>query len=196
MQHFLDDLLSGDLAERAVIAGGFAACPALASDIDVWVLDCVSPEETRDEIIKCWYVTGRMRVASPMMSKITLEPDNHSLIQGREHSAGYGATKEWQICRVGTVELLNSSKPFHILTTDCTSAFELVETFDISTHAVAFSPTTMHVTHGSKWTKLTEPPQKLRDTPTTAERLVKICGRYGQPNNYVGLRDKIRRTLG
>lgn len=195
MQHFLDDILSGDYAERAVIAGGFAACPALASDIDVWVLDCNDPEQAREDIIGCWKTLGRLGCGG-MLSKITIEEDNHVRVDGSEHSAGYGKSLEWNIVRVGIVELMNASKPFHVLTTDCEDATLLVDTFDISTHAIALYPATMRVVKGNKWTAINVPPVKLRDTPTTAARLQKLCTRYGTANNYVGLHNTLRRLIG
>jgi sulfur carrier protein ThiS len=66
----------------------------------------------------------------------------------------------------------------HLLVTTATCAYELVEAFDISTHAVAIEPDG-NVVKASTWTQVTLPPTMIRDTPTTRERMVKIAKRYG-----------------
>lgn len=144
------------------IAGGFAACPALAQDKDVWVFASeIEPGDAghrREELLK------------------------HLTEQGFEFEAedetrnAHGYEGMIDILKVATIR--TNDIPIHLLVTTADSVFDLMESFDISTHQIALTPEG-RVVRGSQFTSVTESPVKLRDTPTTDARMVKISQRYG-----------------
>ena len=158
------ELLPSDLANCAFIAGGYAACPALATDIDVWVYIQKESETLRE---------ARARILGWLESEMWPyeEEEANSRREGFDKD-GYSISS----VKVAVVRSPHWSHPVHIIVTNAQPA-ELLETFDISTHQVAI--VFGNVVKGSKWTPVTQPPVMLRNTPTTPERMEKIRTRYG-----------------
>jgi hypothetical protein len=162
-------LLPEDLQQQAFIAGGYAACPALALDMDIWVR--VNGDETmhdaKQRIIDwlentMWpYEAATTRLSSPGV-----------ILGGRD---GYDHL-DINVLKVATVKSVYLTHPYHIMVVNVDPA-TLIEAFDISTHQIALA--WGNVIKGSGWTPITEPPRMLRRTPTTPERMEKIAARYG-----------------
>jgi hypothetical protein len=161
-------LLPPDLEGSAFIAGGYAACPALATDIDLWVYVAgESLADARDRIL-LWLQTEMWPYETqednrPQLADSTI--DGYSIISSK----------------VAIVRSPHLSHPIHIMV--CAGSIqELLETFDISTHQIALS--FGGVIKGPRWTPITERPVIIRSatgisTQKTQERLGKIATRYG-----------------
>ena len=150
----------------AFIAGGYAACPALAADMDVWV--SVRPAQaTLDEV--------REQLLAHLAD---WDFGNFSFTEEMEtrQCEGYQGMPGALILKVAKVQV--GALTVHLLLTDG-DVFSLLESFDISTHQIAL--TERGAVKGSMWTPITEPPIKLRDTPTTDARMEKIRARYAHP---------------
>lgn len=158
------NILPPDLEASAYIAGGYAACPALASDLDLWVY--VQPE--RDTLANV-----RQRVLDWLENEMwpyEAEENTHKMIG--EDANGYSLAS----MKVSTVRSPHWSHPVHIMVTTAQPR-DLIETFDISTHQIAI--VFGQVIKGSGWTPIIEPPVVLKMTSTTPERLEKIRKRFG-----------------
>lgn len=167
-------LLPPDMMDSAFIAGGYAACPALARDIDLWVTvpQGESLRGARNEIL-AWLEIE--------MWPYEAEADNLIRNLGKAND-GYTA------CLTGKVAIVRSphmTHPIHIMVTSVSPA-DLLETFDVSTHQVAI--VFGNVIKGTGWTPVTEPPRMLKMTPTTPERMEKIAARYGHSLTPQGTR--------
>lgn len=139
------------------IAGGWAACPQLASDQDVWILArAPDPEVVLAE-------RDRLLDAFP---EITPQ-GNLSLVDTQAMYGDLGQT----IAKVGTIDTR------HILVTGADGVRDLLDAFDISTHQCAITPEFQFV-KGRCWTPITVMPQKLRQTEKTDARFEKIAARY------------------
>ncbi len=164
------ELLPADLMGSAFIAGGYAACPALARDLDVWVL---APEAEDLE-------SARERILAHLES--TMWPYEALDWMTEE----YGTT---HAMLVATVRSSHLTHPVQILVTH-SQPIDLLETFDISTHQVAL--VLGNVVKGSSWTPVTEPPVMLRRSPSTPVRMAKIAKRFGHPAPFDILNPEVR----
>ena len=146
------------------IAGGYAACPALATDVDIWVM---SPDDA---------IAEHERLALHLRSVC---PDESLLIDPAPNTdAGFHQQEEYlnsQTLKVA--QLWKDGREFHILVTRQTLE-EVLEGFDISTHQVALTSTGRVVT-GKSWTPPHVRPVELISMPRTAARMAKICSRFG-----------------
>lgn len=154
------------------IAGGWAACPALAKDQDIWVLVDADgdPHFLREE---------RDRLLSHLRQQfgdLVVEHDSERLSDPKDYD-----NTMVRILKVAQFRL--EGREIHLLIADAPSASYLLRTFDISTHQVAIEDTGGVVT-GEGWTGPHEPPVMLQETPTTHERLVKIAMRYGHVKTF------------
>ncbi len=149
------------------IAGGFAACPALASDIDLWVYGVRTHElqVRRAEIL--------LHIAGSDFNVSTEGGDNVKSEEYEEEDFGISILK---VGRIG-IGRGNGNTPVHIMVTDAKTPLELLHHFDISTHAVAIDRYGSVIKH-PKWTKVTATPVALREHSTTEDRLTKIIARY------------------
>ncbi len=158
------ELLPADLMGSAFIAGGYAACPALARDLDVWVYTNSEVESMEDV---------RARILTHLESDVwpyeTADEDTRLAGMRDDNYPIF-------VLKVATVRSVHLTHPIHILVVN-QQPVDLLETFDISTHQVAL--VFGRVVKGSGWTPVTVPPVKLRDTPTTNERMARIAARYG-----------------
>lgn len=156
--------------ERAYIAGGWAACPSLADDMDVWIL--ATTEEANDPDFKLEDLRAEVLVRlNAVGSKLRpIEEDS-------EETGNYGGV-EIKIRKVGYIKRAGF-QTIHIMVTDAPIIEAVLANFDISTHQVAITPTGQ-VVLGASWTSITEPPQVIegRENEHTPGRLEKITKRY------------------
>ena len=154
------DILSAHMYDVAFIAGGYAACPALASDIDVWV--------RRDE---SGFQVARAAILQHLGNEFfNFDEQQNEVVEQGELAPGYSVN----IQKVAIVHNA-ANLPVHIMLTNCT-AEQLIEGFDISTHQVAL--TSQGVVKGSGFTPVFIEPRVLQNTTTTPERMRKIAARY------------------
>jgi hypothetical protein len=155
----------------AFIAGGFAACPSLADDIDVWVM--VSKSKVPSVVAE---LTAHLntRELEGGYGRFEAQPSADAKI--RAHATGDYPVESM---RVGKFTAYGYSHPFHVIVTSGT-AQEVLDKFDISTHMVAITST--GVVTGDGWTPVTEPPIAFRNTALTPQRLQKIAKRFGHPD--------------
>lgn len=145
---------------RWCVAGGYAACPALARDVDVWVYGIKGDvlESRRDEIAGHIRTTGyTFLVSDETRQAPTYEHDTVTIL------------------KVGTVEEVT---PIHIMVTDAMTPMMILEGFDVSTHAVAIMPDGIVVTH-PRWTAPHLPPREIRINEKTPDRMARIAARFG-----------------
>lgn len=174
------DLLPADLQPNAFIAGGFAACPALAADIDVWV--SINGDAAMLDA-ECARVLAHLRDAA---GYVYVEQDGEG--SRREQFATHpsmardqfvtssfeGYHLSLRIRRVATVWKLGKL-PYHIILVNG-DVDEVLSSFDISTHQCAL--TVRGFVTGEQWTPLNEPPLVITQKYTTDERIDRISARY------------------
>lgn len=159
------------LYPRAFIAGGYAACPAKASDIDVWVMS-KRLAETRDEIL----------------DHLDANQVGYDLSQaGTRTETASEAYDELPmvVVKVGHVTV-RGYLPVHIMVTDAPDAQCLLSGFDISTHQVAILANGSMLM-GQEWTSLAVLPIQLRETSSTTDRMAKITARYAEDRALQGV---------
>lgn len=157
---FPPGLIPTEIEYRAFIAGGWAACPALATDMDVWVM-----ADTTDVDAYRQMLLDHLR-AERRYSFLEQEP-------GEETIKYEGVT-----CTIRKVAIVYAGgRPVHLMVTDGT-LLAVLENFDISTHQIAIT-WNGEVVPGPDWTPITEPPRVLQNVnDKTQARLEKICQRY------------------
>jgi hypothetical protein len=169
-------LLPGMYQEQWCVAGGYAACPALADDQDVWVY--AVPTEDLDAVRRVLLShLSEWRIGRPRGPFFENEMDTRTV-------AGYQHPRN--VRKVAKVYIPYPAKPIHLLVTDAMAPGEIIEGFDISTHAVAIDYTG-RVWKASQFTPPHLPPVKLLDTDTTPERMAKITTRFGHPYKEVSI---------
>jgi hypothetical protein len=147
------------------IAGGWAACPALADDMDVWLYGI---QDDNDEDGGGEHERIRGLLADNFVR------DYGSAFEEQNTKTTYLAGG--LVTRVGYIS--DGGVKLHVLITDQSRPIDLVEAFDISTHAVAITSEGMAI-KSKRWTPVNVPPKKLADTSTTDARMEKICARFG-----------------
>lgn len=155
------------------VAGGYAACPALAQDIDVWVWGVATDD----------LETVRARLVQHLFDTYTL-----SKVQSgtdTRKAPNYSQPTQITILKVAEVKDVQFSfggytttKPIQIMVTDAASPEQILFGFDISTHQIAIMPDGV-VWKGANWTAPHVPPVKLLDTAKTEERMQRIAARFG-----------------
>jgi hypothetical protein len=181
-----NNLLPSDLQEIAFIAGGFAACPALASDVDVWVpvLGDVSVlNAARTRILSHLRLHGfNFEEQDGRGSKREQFALDRSLSRDIFVSSTFeGYHLSLLIRRVATVSA-QGSLPYHIIIVNG-EVDDVLSSFDISTHQCAL--TVRGFVAGEDWTPLHEDPKVITLKYTTAERLLKIRNRYAHLRRVV-----------
>lgn len=137
------------------IAGGYAACPALAGDCDVWIygIDKDDLDTARQSLL--------VRLADDIEPQDNPERDDPEAYLGACYTL-----------KVGVLGLR------HILVTSAGGVRELLDGFDISTHQCAITSEGAFVA-GDNWTQIWRQPHVLRvGGAHTADRLIKIVDRY------------------
>lgn len=157
-----ENLVPKVFSSAAFIAGGYAACPTLATDIDVWV-QCEDLDEARTSLL-AHLATNRF-VYQPQDEASSFEGDG----------CGYEDITA-NIQKVALV-MVPGYKPIHLLVTDAPPLMLLLN-FDISTHQIAL--TDSGEIRSPEWTALDQEPLvvKNHDTSKTVERLARITARY------------------
>lgn len=164
-------LSNGEIAYTATgsstnwcIAGGFAACPGLAGDCDVWVLGVEQEYPARKAIL----------VRLEKFHIPHTREENNPLDQSFYFLGSGDAAPRilcWKVAKLADGR--------QIILTSAVNAQELLENFDISTHQCALTSEGEFV-KGEGWTSITEPPVMLKQTPNTPARMRKITDRYAQ----------------
>jgi hypothetical protein len=161
------------------IAGGFAACPALAGDVDVWVYgvkhdDVVTTQAQLIAHIEQWCAANNVKRPIWPEKRYCFEKQAES----REFFA-YGQVAV-RIEKIGVLYSPRSArvKPIHLMVTDAYTPGEIVRGFDISTHAVAIDSTGRIWKHDT-FTAPHQPPAVLTTNEKTAGRYSRICQRFG-----------------
>lgn len=159
------------------IAGGWAACPALGEDRDVWVFNLgkATLEAKRDELGA--HVLKRYR------HRVTLSTETREAPGYEQEETGV------TILKVADISLsqpypgdrgAGHSAKIHLMVTDALSPLHILQGFDISTHAIAIDATGTIWKH-PKWTSVVEPPVILYESRSgkTPARMQRICQRFG-----------------
>jgi hypothetical protein len=142
------------------IAGGYAVCPALATDRDVFVQTTGNLEDIRAMLLDYMRANGFTVVEE---SKVDVS------------DAYDGGIVE--ISKVGKVLMGTKGLPIHVLVTQA-DVQDVLNTFDITTSQVAITRTGK-VVKGNSWTSPARAPQITKSIPSTPERLVKYQLRFG-----------------
>lgn len=144
------------------IAGGFAACPDLAGDTDVWVL--VGNRSAA-------YIRAlRENILSQLRQRgVQFVEEEEETQQPREGCGDDAYLVSGKVARLADNR--------QIILSTASDVQSLLETFDVSTHQIALTSDGALI-RGSGFTSIYTRPVALRDTPTTDERLVKIRARY------------------
>lgn len=172
----LKRFLPEDMWSRAIVAGGYAADPDKASDIDLWVIG-------GDMEVDAF----RIRMHNHMGTFLSLEESPY------EQFANEFAVVTEQRVEVKLGKFASTYLPVQILVSSAKNFGDLLERFDISTHQVGIPllvPTVRLV--GSGFTSPSEQPRVLVFTrpEQTIRRLERILPRYGfepDPDDLVRL---------
>lgn len=164
-----------NLRSTMIIAGGYAAAPAEAGDIDIWIPSGDGPPLVSDSTVMRWHRDDILEHLFEAGITYVLPPP-----------VGYnGDVAKRLVC---TIPSGYAGKAVQLLVTAAHDAQELVDSFDISTHAVAKTQQpgkSMQVTFAKEWSSLREQPRVMRFTTPeeTLARLHKVTQRYGtQPH--------------
>lgn len=178
------DLLPEAYRKSWCIAGGFAACPALATDMDVWVYGLPTEKQApgkllavRDEILDYFAAYKKTRTYRDLWFGYTPGVETRTT-----ESYGHPCV----IHKVAMIHATGTRKPIHLMVTDADSPMMLIDGFDVSTHAVALNHDGGVFYNIDTYTPPNEPPRQLRDTVTTPDRLRKIAARFGHPTGVYG----------
>lgn len=148
------DFLPEELRKKAFIAGGWAACPALATDRDVWV--------TIDNKFDSQALRNHLE-SRALFYTVDFEPHDRDYPNGSRKFADL--TYPWEKVQI----LLTRMEPEDVLSQ-----------FDISTHQIAITGDG-RIIKGDKWTPVTDYPRFIHfnKRSTSDERMKKICTRFG-----------------
>lgn len=141
------------------IAGGYAACPVLAGDMDVWLFGAYKPD-----------MMGLRRMLLALTPNLV--PEDNPPMDSPERYFGAQYT-----LKVGHIFNVENRVARHILLTEAPTIEDLLNGFDISTHQCAYTPDGVFVP-GAHWTPLREMPKILRMSAATPARFDKIAARY------------------
>jgi hypothetical protein len=152
-----------------LVAGGWAVCPALATDMDVFVL--VGPNADLQ--------TVRQEILDHLKTEAFdhTEQDETREFQGYEGLVGIG--------KVATVDLFPSTV-IHIMVANTTRYEDVLGSFDLSTCMVGITESGQ-VVKGDYWTPPTMLPTVLKDTPSTPARRAKYIERFNLKENAIGI---------
>lgn len=181
------NLLPENVRDSAFIAGGFAACPALADDIDVWVP--VLSYDNSDPWDLCHKAQQQLATYlrdtfgggfTAQDDELSKRVQNVEWARNRLLTTAEGYVMPIPIYRVGSVEVPGASLPYHVIVVGG-DIDEVLSSFDISTHQVALCPQ-KGVIKGEHWTPITERGFVLKNKYSTPARMLKLAKRYGWPD--------------
>lgn len=151
---------------KAVIAGGFAVRQQDATDIDLWIPAGGDYLQTYCDIKNHLVAAGHIPTPAALQEWVLEEvyPDGRHL--------------------VATIKNALLGKDLQILVAEAPDAQALVDSFDLSVHALGLSKKDNEnflVHFGKDWTPASEPIKVLRFTTpqSTLDRLYKLAARYG-----------------
>lgn len=164
---FPKNWLPEEFRERWCIAGGWAACPALASDMDVWVYGIEKEQlgAVRQQLLD-HLTTERLAKRLPYF-EVGVETRE---VGGYDHPN--------LVQKVADIFVPHPAKRLHLIVSDACAPGEIIYGFDISTHAVALNHNGA-VYQSPDFTPPHVRPVQLKETKTTADRMAKICARFG-----------------
>lgn len=173
------DLLPPEHMPNAFIAGGYAACPATARDIDVWISYQSKAPGIMSSLFRKSFIETAISIREWM--------ENHYSDVKIKPAVDGEYSNVLHILQCGTIEGI-ATLPIQVMLVKGTVE-QLLETFDISTHQIALTP--RGVITGSQWTPLYKAPKIISDAPhhTTPERLERFRERY---KHYGVMYDNIR----
>lgn len=147
---------------RYVVAGGWAICPALATDMDLFVLagQHADLQEVRQELLDHFKAEGFNYVE---------EQETREFV-GYDGLIGIGKVAKVESAYMG-------GKMIHVLVASTTIAEEVLNSFDLSICMVGIMDDGKVIT-SAYWTPPTERPAVVKDTPTTQARLNKYLERF------------------
>lgn len=159
---------------QAVVAGGFAVSPSLAGDIDLWI-----PGGDNYAIAYC-DIKNHLMVAGHI-------PSPTGILEFLKEEEVYPDGRHL----VATIKNVLLGKDMQILVAKTANPQALVDSFDLSVHALGISKRDhefFHVHFGKDWTPATEPIRVLRFTTpeSTFDRVMKLKDRYNVPVDPVG----------
>lgn len=166
---FPKNLLPEQFRESWCIAGGWAACPALASDMDVWVFGVATDKlaEVRQQLLD--HLAAERKAKRMYYFEEGVETRE---VEGYDHPN--------QVQKVAEIFAPFPAKKIHLMVTDASAPGEIIAGFDISTHAVAITHTGF-IYQSADYTAPHVRPYQLKATKTTTDRMAKICKRFGHP---------------
>lgn len=162
----LKQLLPPEMHKRAIVAGGYAADPDKAVDIDLWVIGGDMAQDFK--AIRLWN--------NLMEYELSSERNPYEQFSN-EFAVATELTVEMKLGRFSTTYL-----PVQILVSAAPTFTDLLNRFDISVHAIGYplmAPAGRYV--GSGFTEFFEQPRVLTFSrpEQTIRRLEKIAPRYG-----------------
>lgn len=146
------------------IAGGFAACPNMARDCDVWVYNVNQDSMSGVGLRVRQDVLNRLRD----LGIDFVEEENTPNQPHDFYDLGSGILC-WKVAS------LKDGR--HIILTTAETILDLLDNFDVSTHQVALS-SDGELVRGRQFTPLTVAPRQLRQGTMTDARMQKIERRY------------------
>ena len=158
------NLLPAEMRLRAFIVGGWAACPALAGDLDVFVL-CAKGAAISAIALD----TERRDIITHLATSSFEYECEDTMIY--EHAFNIR-----KVARVTTGAYPN----IHLCLANTSNIQAVLAGFDVSTHQVAID-CYGHVIRGKDWTPVHVPPRALLNTSNTPERMARIAARFGHP---------------
>lgn len=158
------------------IAGGWAACPQLASDQDVWVFAGALRHDSPIEDRLSRLARLRLEMLCEFM-EITPEGPSIADSKGDHQDFDEDNLQRYGDMNFGVIKV-GILGDRHILLTDAADIQQLLSHFDISTHQCAIDED-MNFIRGTGWTPITDDPKILRTGgEQIAVRLEKIRARY------------------
>lgn len=179
--NFVTRLIPTVFEQSWCIAGGFAACPVLSADIDVWVYGRSRLDEARQTLLDFIEDTkvqnsGKYGARPPYVYEPEVATEQR---EGSDNYEGIGINIS-KVCVVYGRGMNSGALPIHIMVTDAPEPGALLSAFDISTHAAAID-FRGRVFKGRSFTHPGIPPVLIRANTNTPARYRRICERFGHP---------------
>lgn len=177
------EFLPEQYRRSAFIAGGYAACPSLANDIDVWVpLGFIGRTTVEHDDEALAMSTARADILAHLEGEFFpyKAEENYVTSEGSTDD-GYPIAVQ----KVARIESVHLPQSIHIMVSAGTID-DILGFFDISTHQVAL--TRSGCVKGPAWTPVTEMPRIIPGARSvqTPQRLLKIASRYGHVKGVQG----------
>jgi hypothetical protein len=165
--------------KRWCVAGGYAACPALAKDIDVWVYGLHNDDL---EVARAAILAHLEQTVAGLNTKAPIWPEKRYQLENQVETRQFLAY-EGLDCRIEKVGAVTPPErlhllPVHIMVTSAPDPGSLLTGFDVSTHAVAIDHSGRVFKH-TNYTHPGEPPFALLHNVHTPDRMARIAARFG-----------------